>query len=220
MTDKFAQIEKAQILDAMQNNYDAHDAFIAAYTSRTGVFISTYLPMLILLGAIPGILLRPDLLEFLNPENAQQYFILILIFGGFLTVAAVESIVGLVRTGAGNPALIIDRNGVRGRHAYRDRIFAWEDIGEIFIKAGKFYVARKPKNFLERITQIYTRPGGRYRFETFMLIPIENIDKSITDINYAIQRYAPDNSHFAEPDWTIPKEPLFYLGRTATDARE
>lgn len=204
----------------MQNNNDAHDAFVAAFTSRTGVFISTYLPLLFLLGAIVVILLRPDVRELLHPENSQQYFVLICFFGGILVVVAIESVFGLVRSGAGNPALIIDSNGMRGRHAYLDKIFMWDEIGEIFTKADKLYVARKPKTFLERFTQKYTRPGGRYRFATYMQIPLENIDKSLTEINFAIHRYAPKKTPFARSEWTIAKESYWYTQRLVSAGKD
>ena len=90
------------------------------------------------------------------------------------------------------PALVIDRDGVRGFTGGSWREIAWSDVGYIRSAAGHFWIVRKPMSKIAELNHAYTRPGSRRRWEYGIGVPLARIDRSEIAILAALREHLPD----------------------------
>ncbi len=179
---------------ADQGLYDS-DTFVARYTERFGHLRFYAILWLVVASGAYALLFDDRVREFLGLDRAADQDG----YGGLIAVLAVAlaaitlDLVSVIRALLSDkPALIIDRNGVRGFTGGFWREISWSEVGYTRKAANHFWIVRKPKSKLIKLNHAYTRPGSRRRWEYSIGVPLARIDRNETAIRAALLEYRPE----------------------------
>lgn len=184
-------------MDSSTFNTRLHDgdAFVARYTKRFRHLQFYAILWLIIAGGAYALLFDDRVREFLDTgplleqEGAGILLAVLGLFVGAMTLDLVTVIRALV---SGKPALIIDREGVRGFTGGFWREIAWSEVGYIRQAANHFWFVRKPKLKITELNHAYTRPGSRRRWEYGIGVPLGRVDRTEAAIRGALREHRPD----------------------------
>lgn len=171
------------------------DAFVARYTKRLAHLRFYAILWLIVVSIAYALLFDADVRAWLGLDRATDEDGV----GGLVAVLAVVvaamsfDFLWVVRALLSRrPALVIDRDGVRGFTGGSWREIAWSDVGYIRSAAGHFWIVRKPMSKIAELNHAYTRPGSRRRWEYGIGVPLARIDRSEIAIRAALREHLPD----------------------------
>ena len=180
---------------------DDATTFVARLTSPAAALFEIFFPLLLLFGGAPALMLHPFMRERFGYDLSPPLLMTAGLFGFFLAIVLVEFLLTAARLASGAAALRISETGVAGLHAHAVRRFAWDEINKIYRRGDRLIITRKPQSLFERATHLVGAPGDRHRHEVAIMVHLNQVDHSVEAIVAALQRFAPQGSPFADPDW-------------------
>lgn len=93
---------------------------------------------------------------------------------------------------SGAPALVIDRDGIRGHRAGWTHRFGWAEVDGTLRQMGILNIFRAPQHALHRAHSRFVMPGGRHDLRRRIAVPLRWVDRSESEILAALSRYRRD----------------------------